>query len=535
MSNQPSDNSEGAEPASKRTKGDRQLHLAVSGCAHGEMDRIYAKMAEIESREGFKFDLLVCCGDYQAVRNYGDLKHMHCPQKFQRLNTFYKYYSGEKVAPVLTLFIAGNHEASSFMAELPNGGWVAPNIYYMGYASVIQFAGLRIGGLSGIFKGPDYNKGHFERPPYHHGQQISSYHVRSVDTFRLKQLRSIEEQEEKNQLDIMISHDWPVGITNREYGDLNWLLRVKPFFREDIERNQLGNPYTMELLKASILKPRHWFSAHMHVRYTAEVPHGEGVESTKFLALDKPTDNPRRAFVEALHIPVDEDAQMELTYDPAWLAILRSTDALTNPTPRASYMPSRTASSSERWDFRPTADELEEVRRIYDNDFRVPQNFRRTAPPHKPTDNFNLRPEFYYRNPQSAEFADKLGIRDLNALLCEAQPMGIGTAQYLHEIAVNAEPLTNPDEIDLGDDEDNFGDEGFVIDDFSAATAEPAPPDQLAALEDAFRDTEDAQADSTRAEGGTDAPDTDTLEPQNRVKVGERVLKQRPVDIPDEE
>jgi lariat debranching enzyme len=45
------------------------------------------------------------------------------------------------------------------LAELPNGGWVAPNIYYMGYASVINFAGLRIAGLSGIYKGKDFNKG----------------------------------------------------------------------------------------------------------------------------------------------------------------------------------------------------------------------------------------------------------------------------------------------------------------------------------------------------------------------------------------
>ncbi|VDM73864.1 unnamed protein product, partial [Strongylus vulgaris] len=107
----------------------RKLRLAVAGCAHGEMDKIYEVLAEIEKEKGYKFDLLICCGDYQSVRNYGDLHHMHVNEKYRSIQTFYKYYSGEKTAPVLTIFVGGNHEASGYLAELPNGGWVAPNIY----------------------------------------------------------------------------------------------------------------------------------------------------------------------------------------------------------------------------------------------------------------------------------------------------------------------------------------------------------------------------------------------------------------------
>ena len=43
-----------------------------------------------------------------------------------------------------------------------------------------------------------------------------------------------------------MSHDWPAGIT--DFGDVERLLRFKPYFREDIERNQLGNPATMDLI-----------------------------------------------------------------------------------------------------------------------------------------------------------------------------------------------------------------------------------------------------------------------------------------------
>ena len=33
----------------------------------------------------------------------------------QDMCSFYKYYSGEAIAPVLTIFIGGNHEASNYL------------------------------------------------------------------------------------------------------------------------------------------------------------------------------------------------------------------------------------------------------------------------------------------------------------------------------------------------------------------------------------------------------------------------------------
>ena len=57
---------------------------------------------------------------------------------------FQEYYSGKRKAPVLTIFIGGNHECSSYLQELKYGGWVAPNIYYLGEFGSIWYKGLQI-------------------------------------------------------------------------------------------------------------------------------------------------------------------------------------------------------------------------------------------------------------------------------------------------------------------------------------------------------------------------------------------------------
>jgi lariat debranching enzyme len=40
------------------------------------------------------------------------------PEKYRRLGDFASYYNGNKRAPVLTIFIGGNHEASNYLHEL---------------------------------------------------------------------------------------------------------------------------------------------------------------------------------------------------------------------------------------------------------------------------------------------------------------------------------------------------------------------------------------------------------------------------------
>lgn len=378
------------------------MKIAVEGCCHGELDKIYETIAYLEKKEGVKVELLLCCGDFQAVRNEGDMKCMAVPAKYRMMQTFYKYYSGEKKAPVLTIFIGGNHEASNHLQELPYGGWVAPNIYYLGYAGVIRYKGIRIGGLSGIFKSRDYRKGHYEFPPYNPDTLRSAYHIRNVEVFKLKQIQM--------PIDIFMSHDWPRGIYY--YGSTGELLRKKKFLRQEVESNTLGSPAAEELL--AHLQPSYWFSAHLHVKFAAIMQHppkGKAAPRvTKFLSLDKCL--PYREFLQIVDVPERPGSSEGLEYDPEWLAILKATNSLQRTTPHP-WNPPENNGLHERWDFRASEAAMMQVVEDLSGELAIPDNFSRTVPPYDPSNPQPHASPSCNTNPQTTELCATLGLTDL--------------------------------------------------------------------------------------------------------------------------
>ncbi|KAJ8959496.1 hypothetical protein NQ318_022193 [Aromia moschata] len=372
------------------------MKIAVEGCAHGELENIYDTVQLLEEKEGIKIDLLICCGDFQSSRNDADLKCMAVPPKYSKICTFYKYYTGEKEAPILTIFIGGNHEASNYLQELPYGGWVAQKIYYLGYAGVINIAGLRIAGLSGIYKSRDYLKGHFEKAPYDENSKRSVYHIRNLEVFRLKQL--------SGPLDVFLSHDWPNGIF--KFGNIHQLLKKKPFFREDVESNQLGSKPCEDLLHQ--LKPRYWFAAHLHCKFAALVLHDDD-SLTKFLALDKCL--PKRKFLQVVDIPHDKDSKIEINYDLEWLTILYLTNHLLSVKNVTTFLPG--PGGSERYNFTPSDEEKQHVLTRFNGDLRVPNNFEKSAPAYDPARKAGKTPQLEAKlNPQTVLFCEKLAVDD---------------------------------------------------------------------------------------------------------------------------
>lgn len=119
-----------------------------------------------------------------------------------------------------------------------------------------------------------------------------------------------------------MSHDWPQGIEH--HGDLQGLLRRKPFFQEDINRGELGSPPLTELLKK--LRPKRWFSAHLHVKFEAKFPHDTGpgvaVESNPDeIAIDDEGFDSLVSPTEAPEAPPAKDTSAPKTTETLFLAL----------------------------------------------------------------------------------------------------------------------------------------------------------------------------------------------------------------------
>lgn len=235
--------------------------FAVCGCTHGELDLIYDNITKWEANFGLKVSFLICCGDFEAVRNSFDLDCMSVPPKYKKIKDFQQYYKGTKIAPVLTIFVGGNHEAMNYLKDLYYGGWVAENIYFLGYSGVINVNGVRIAGVSGIHNYSDWKKGYHEIYPFQNFEIKSAFHTRQYEIMKLSLI--------KDPIDIFISHDWPTLVG--DLSDFRTLTKVKPHFKDDIRNHALGSPQLSFL--CDTLQPRFWFSAHLHIHWDLMIDH----------------------------------------------------------------------------------------------------------------------------------------------------------------------------------------------------------------------------------------------------------------------
>ncbi|KAI5970027.1 DBR1 [Candida margitis] len=410
----------------------KTLRVAIEGCCHGDLQKIYNGIPS-------STELLLICGDFQALRSTSDYQALNVPEKYRRLGDFQSYYTGKKKAPVLTIFVGGNHESSSYLQELKYGGWVAPNIYYLGEFGGVHYKGLSICGWSGIYNPHTYMNRPFnvEKLPFDSSSIRSVYHQKLPNFLKMYLMKDIN---------VVLSHDWPVGI--EQYGDKEKLLKQKPYFAQDVKKGQLGSPLNKVLLHH--LKPQYWFSGHLHVKFEANVNHNKPepkpvknvneisldmdssdeasdddsqehkkvkpnahVEhDTHFLALDKY--GPRRSYFKVIDVPISENRSHpsvdseELYYDKQAIAINRVVEryATDHKAEFELIDPREVLRNQKKFEkFIPlVAKELEKLDQLDDGSFKIPRNFEVVAPADHEGD---LK---YFPNNQTEVYCRKFGI-----------------------------------------------------------------------------------------------------------------------------
>ena len=215
------------------------MRIAVFGDIHGHWRDFRDKVLELHSQA--PLDLVLQCGDSQPFRNESDLVYMHCPKKYRELGDFWMFHDGVEKFPVPLLFIGGNHEPWNFLDENREGGFLAPNIEFLGRVGMRNINGTRIVGLSGVYSPKHFNTPHIDWPySISKRKQATYYNYEDLD----KALGF-------GETDILLIHEWP-SIMNGARNE-NWPSHW----------GVVGSDQLTALVE--LLTPKYVFCAHMHI------------------------------------------------------------------------------------------------------------------------------------------------------------------------------------------------------------------------------------------------------------------------------
>ncbi|KAL6925632.1 hypothetical protein ACO0SA_000233 [Hanseniaspora valbyensis] len=301
--------------------GNERALIAVNGCLHGDFAKLIPLLSE-------NTKLLLLLGDLQLLSTKKDLSTCSIPYKYtyngniQKISDFHRILKNDPKDELAQKFnsincvlgIGGNHENMGLLEKLPFGGFVTENFFYMGYCNIIKYNGMKIAGISGIHKPEDVFKereygfqkvasGDFN---WWRRNKVTSYHVRFLEVLPLVLYEADEENEE---IDFVLSHDWPQNVFHNNDPQLNErLFKIKPFFKTDVASGKLGS--RLYDLVMNNLRPSNWFSAHLHIKYKTTIEYENG-DSTDFLALDKLLPNRLKDAISQFEFPIEEEKENE--------------------------------------------------------------------------------------------------------------------------------------------------------------------------------------------------------------------------------
>jgi hypothetical protein len=249
------------------------IHVAAIGDVHGNFGRVAAGMShwnKTHTRRQISLGLQV--GDAEAIRDERDLTSVMGPLRHRKMGEFAAYHTGDKLFPIPTYLIGGNHEAHFHNEQFPTGGVLAPNLFSAGRVFEQRISGLRIAGVSGIYIRETYDVAR----PDHLPDFAEEGAINFLPWTGFTRAEIDIAKRSFVGAHILMLHDWPAHL----------LDFLDPYsIRGDVEKAvRLGNEPALELLIAS--KPDLLICGHHHTFLSGRIFWRTG-EVTQVVCLDK--------------------------------------------------------------------------------------------------------------------------------------------------------------------------------------------------------------------------------------------------------
>lgn len=230
------------------------IYFAAVGDVHGYIYQMLGLLQSWEVTHRQKLNFVLQVGDFEPHRDREDLIIMDAPTKYKKLGDFAHFDGHQARFPYPLYFIGGNHEPYGFLDNFPAGKEIAPNFNYLGRVNAINLFGLKIVGVSGIYK-PDLFTC---RPSI---DEIEFYSNKKYIGFTEAE---IERAINYYSADILIMHEWATNIIKKED-----LAKLQQRY-SNIRYEQIGNEYARLLIEA--LQPKLVLFGHMHLKYRSLLP-----------------------------------------------------------------------------------------------------------------------------------------------------------------------------------------------------------------------------------------------------------------------
>ncbi len=229
----------------------KDVYFAAVGDLHGQVYEMLSLLKEWKSKHCQSLAFILQVGDFEPHRDRVDLATMDAPSKYKKLGDFPDFYAGKSQFDCPIWFIGGNHEPYGFLDRIPQGAEIVPNCHYLGRVGSIELAGLKIVGISGIYREELFeqiNRASVEEINYRSNSDYIGFIESEVDRVL-----------DWGRADILLLHEWPTNIIaprDREYF-------ARYYFSQKYEK--VGNEYARLLVEA--LRPKLVLCGHMHKSY----------------------------------------------------------------------------------------------------------------------------------------------------------------------------------------------------------------------------------------------------------------------------